>query len=104
MRRLNAITEQLEGLDYAATPGYVVNSLKREQLVALNSTLLHELYFASLGGAQAAAAAGNFSYARPTGQLAEALVRDFGSFERWRDEFVAMANGLAGSSGWVLLI
>jgi hypothetical protein len=32
------------------TPGYVINGLKREELVALNSTLLHELYFASLGG------------------------------------------------------
>src|SRR5215471_16038594 len=104
VRRLNAITEKLESLDLASTPGYVVNGLKREQLVALNSTLLHELYFASLGGAQAAAAAGNFSYGRPTGPLAEALARDFGSFERWRDEFVAMANGLAGGSGWVLLV
>ena len=50
LRRLNAITEKLEALDFASTPPYVVNSLKREELVALNSTLLHELYFASLGG------------------------------------------------------
>ena len=50
LRRLNAITEQLESLDFANTPGYVLNGLKREELVALNSTLLHELYFASLGG------------------------------------------------------
>ena len=50
LRRLNAITEQLESLDFANTPGYVVNGLKREELIALNSTLLHELYFASLGG------------------------------------------------------
>lgn len=50
LRRLNAITEKLESLDFANTPGYVVNGLKREELIALNSTLLHELYFASLGG------------------------------------------------------
>ena len=50
LRRLNAITERLESLDFAKTPPYVVNSLKREELIALNSTLLHELYFASLGG------------------------------------------------------
>ena len=43
LRRLNAITEQLESLDFAKTPGYVINGLKREELVALNSTLLHEL-------------------------------------------------------------
>ena len=104
MRRLNAITERLESLDLSSAPPYVVNSLKREQLVALNSTLLHELYFASLGGAPAATAAGIFSDARPAGALADAITRDFGSFSRWRDEFVAMANGAAGGSGWVLLI
>ena len=48
LRRLNAITEQLESLDFDSTPAYVVDSLKREELIALNSTLLHELYFASM--------------------------------------------------------
>ena len=93
LRRLNAITEKLESLDYATTPPYIVNSLKREELVALNSTLLHELYFASLGGD-----------GEPTETLAQVLARDFGSVDRWRNEFVAMANGLAGGSGWVLLV
>jgi len=44
LRRLNAITEQLESLDFEKTPGHVLNGLKREQLVALNFTLLLELY------------------------------------------------------------
>jgi len=34
MRRLNAITEQLASLDFANTPGHVLNGLKREELVA----------------------------------------------------------------------
>lgn len=93
LRRLNAITEKLESLDFAKTPGFIINGLKREELVALNSTLLHELYFASLGGD-----------GKPTSALAEVLARDFGSVDRWRSEFVAMANGLAGGSGWVLLV
>lgn len=94
LRRLNAITEKLESLEFAKTPGFVVNGLKREELVALNSTLLHELYFASLGGD------GN-----KTGKtIAEALARDFGSVDRWRSEFVAMGNSLGGGSGWVLLV
>src|SRR5688572_15676243 len=87
LRRLNAITEQLEALDFAAAPGHVVNGLKREELVALNSTLLHELYFASLGGD-----------GKPTERLAGALSSDFGSVERWRAQFVAMAQALAGGS------
>ena len=47
LRRLNSITKQLETLDFENTPAHVINGLKREELVALNSTLLHELYFAS---------------------------------------------------------
>jgi superoxide dismutase, Fe-Mn family len=93
LRRLNAITEQLESLDFAKTPGYTINGLKREELVALNSTLLHELYFASLGGD-----------GKPTPTLAAVLTRDFSSVDRWREEFVAMAKALAGGSGWVLLV
>src|SRR5882724_10340566 len=94
LRRLNAITEQLESIDFEKTPAYVVNSLKREELIALNSTLLHELYFASMA----------FGDGRPTEVLTQALTRDFGSVDRWRSEFVAMAKGLAGGSGWVLLV
>jgi len=92
LRRLNAITGQLESLDFTKAPGHELNGLKREQLVALNSTLLHELYFASLGGD-----------GKATKAMSEALARDFGSLDRWRQEFVAMANALAGGSGWVLL-
>jgi Fe-Mn family superoxide dismutase len=93
MRRLNAITEKLDAPDFSSTPGYIINGLKREELVALNSTLLHELYFASLGG----------DGTRPTPAMREALARDFGSYERWCDEFLAMGYALAGGSGWVLL-
>lgn len=92
LRRLNAITEQLESLDLATAPNYVLNGLKREELVALNSTLLHELYFASLGGD-----------GQPTKGMSEVLARDFGSLERWRAEFRAMGYALGGGSGWVLL-
>jgi len=92
LRRLNAIAERLASLDLATTPNYVVNGLKREELIALNSTLLHELYFASLGGD-----------GKPTEPLVRALSSDFGSVDRWRSEFVAMGNALSGGSGWVLV-
>ena len=92
VRRLNSIAAQLGALDPASAPPALYNALKREELVALNSTLLHELYFASLGGDGQVNAA-----------LADALTRDFGSVERWRTEFVAMAHGLGGGSGWVVL-
>src|SRR5436190_6025340 len=92
LRRLNAITEQLESLDFANAPAHVLNGLKREELVALNSTLLHELYFASMGGD-----------GQPTKAMSEILARDFGSLERWRAEFRAMGYAFGGGSGWVFL-
>jgi Fe-Mn family superoxide dismutase len=93
LRGLNAITEQLEGLDWANTPAHVINGLKRDELAALNSTLLHELYFASMGGD-----------GQPTEAMSPVLARDFGSVMRWKDEFIAMGNALAGGSGWVVLV
>ena len=92
LRRLNAIAQQLESLDFEKTPGHVINGLKREELVALNSTLLHELYFASLGGE-----------GKPTATIAEALAAQFGSLDRWRTQFRAMGYALGGGSGWVVL-
>src|SRR5258707_659218 len=50
LNRLNALTEEVEALDPATTPASVISRLKRDQNTALHSTLLHELYFASLGG------------------------------------------------------
>jgi Fe-Mn family superoxide dismutase len=35
--------------------------------------------------------------------LKRALARDFGSYERWRSEFIAMGKAMGGGSGWVLL-
>ena len=92
VKRLNAICDQLASLDPASAPVFVINGLKREQLIAMNSMILHELYFDGLG------ASGD-----PGTALSEALERDFGSVERWRSEFVAMGKALGGGSGWVLL-
>jgi superoxide dismutase, Fe-Mn family len=93
LNRLNGITKELKTLDAGTTSADVINRLKRDQLTELNSTLLHELYFASLGGD---------GRALPE-IVAAAIARDFGSVDRWRHEFVALATALSGSSGWVLL-
>jgi len=92
VKRLNAIGTQLAELDFAKAPNFVINGLKREELIAANSMILHEIYFDSMGGA-----------GRPSGTLADAIARDFGSFERWRTEFAAMGKAEGGGSGWVIL-
>jgi len=92
VKRLNAISEQLAQLDFDKAPVFVVNGLKREELIATNSMILHELFFDGLGGE-----------GEPGGALADALKRDFGSVARWRSEFTAVGRALGGGSGWVLL-
>src|SRR5213593_2360157 len=92
VKRLNAIAAQLSQLDFASAPVFVVNGLKREELIATNSMILHELYFDGLG-----------EHSEPGSVLRDALTRDFGSYERWHAEFTAMGKALGGGSGWVLL-
>jgi Fe-Mn family superoxide dismutase len=71
VKRLNAIGAQLAELDFAKAPNFMINGLKREELVAANSMILHEIYFDGLGGGAGA-----------SGALAESIARDFGSLER----------------------
>ena len=94
VKRLNAIRAQLSATAFATAPGFLLNGLKREELIATNSMLLHELYFTSLGG--------DGVTMEPAAKLM--LEASFGSVERWRDEFIAMGKALGGGSGWVLLV
>jgi superoxide dismutase, Fe-Mn family len=92
VRRLNAIEARLSQLDWSKASVFEINGLKREELIAANSMILHEVYFDGLGGS-----------GEPAGEIAAALERDFGSVPRWQAEFTAMGKALAGGSGWVLL-
>jgi len=92
VNRLGAISAEFAALDPATAPGYRVNGLKREELIAWNSMILHEVYFAGFGAAE-----------RPGAPLAQAMERDFGSHDRWAAEFSAIGKALGGGSGWVLL-
>ena len=92
VKRLGAIGTELATLDPATAPGYRINGLKREELLAWNSMVLHEVYFSQFG-----------TPGRPAQPLAAALERDFGSHARWRAEFAGMGKALGGGSGWVML-
>jgi Fe-Mn family superoxide dismutase len=100
LRRLNAIRARLAGVDWARAPTFEINGLKREELIAAGSVILHEIYFDSLGGHGNDPPTG---LGEPTGELAHALERDFGGVAAWRGEFAAMAKALAGGSGWAIL-
>jgi Fe-Mn family superoxide dismutase len=91
VKRLNLIEEQIAGLSPDAPP-FMLGALKREELIATNSMVLHELYFANLGGSGAAPAA-----------LAAAISRSFGDYASWEREFKGIGAALGGGSGWVVL-
>ena len=50
MRSLDAVRDRLAAMDPTATPGAEIRALKREELLAMGSAILHELYFVNLGG------------------------------------------------------
>jgi hypothetical protein len=66
----------------------VRSGLKREELIAANSMILHECYFAGLGEPNA-----------PAPALAEAINHDFGSMDQWRRQFAATPED--GEPDWL---
>ena len=98
-KHLAAYVNNLNGL----LEGSLLAGLPLEEIVCkatggiLNNAgqiLNHELYFAQFAAKPAKA--------EPTGALAEAVVRDFGSFEAFKEEFQKKGATLFGS-GWVWL-
>lgn len=87
----------------AALPGSAFEGKSLEDIVKTSEGgvfnnagqfLNHSMYFMQF----AAPKAGN----APSGKIAEAIARDFGSFEKFQEEFQAKGAGLFGS-GWVWL-
>ena len=63
--------------------------LKVEETFVVNAIILHEAYFDVLGG-----------NGEVKGEIIKAIEKDFGSFEKWQNEFKALAMA---SRGWAIL-
>ncbi len=72
-------------------PGF--SELKRRFGWEFNGMRLHEYYFGNMGK--------DINLLAPASTLSEKISQDFGSFENWRKEFVAM--GSMRGIGWVIL-
>jgi superoxide dismutase, Fe-Mn family len=93
VKALNTLRGRLaQAVADANTPPYLYTGLKREQLLRTGSVVLHEYYFASLGGDGKAGAA-----------VRSRIAQSFGSFDAWEAEFRKIGAGLGGGSGWVML-
>jgi Fe-Mn family superoxide dismutase len=92
---VNNLNAMLNGSPLAELPlGEIVLKAEGGMLNNAGQILNHELYFGQFTGEPAKPA--------PTGLLAEAIVRDFGSFETFKEEFQKKGATLFGS-GWVWL-
>jgi superoxide dismutase, Fe-Mn family len=92
-KALNTVRSRLtQALADVNTPPYVYTGLKREQSIRTGSVVLHELYFANLGGDGKAPA-----------DLRTRIGAAFGSYDKWESEFRKIGQGLGGGSGWVVL-
>lgn len=92
VNKTNEIEEKMKSvnLDEANATYSLVRELKKEEVFATNGARLHEGYFGNLkkGSAQ------------PGGPILQLISEDFGSFENWQKEFMAL--GMA-ARGWVVL-
>ncbi|QFQ01578.1 Superoxide dismutase [Mn] [Corynebacterium urogenitale] len=89
----NAALEKLEAARKDGSIASVVTALSKDLAFNLGGHTNHSLFWKNLspnGGGQ------------PTGALAEAIDRDFGSFEAFQEHFNGAALGLQGS-GWAVL-
>ena len=93
VKALNAVEQRLAAmLKEKDLPAYFYGDLKREELIRTGSVVLHEQYFANLGG-----------NGKADGKILELLKQWFGSYEQWETEFKKTANSLSGGSGWTIL-
>src|SRR5262245_63788979 len=84
-RTLNGLRDRLSAIDPSSITPAEIRALKREELSAVGSVILHELYFLNLGGDGKVPAV-----------VTAALEASFGGVHEWRCEFVAAARSLAG--------
>lgn len=93
---LNTIEKELTTADRAAANGNFsqIGELKRRFTWNHAGTILHDVYWSVLGGD------GDIAKGRDVNL---AIEKEFGSFDKWRDDFKATATS-AKLSGWGLLV
>ena len=92
VKKWNEIQEKLKGVDRSVANATYSDygEMKREETFALNGIKLHEGYFDNMmqGGSET------------TGVIKEWIEKDFGSYEKWMEDFKSL--GIA-ARGWAVL-
>jgi Fe-Mn family superoxide dismutase len=91
VKNLNAVELELARVT-KDTPGFLVAGLRERELSFTNSVILHERYFANLGGD-----------GKPVGTVKDAIAATLGGVPRFEELFRATGLSLSGGSGWTVL-
>ena len=92
VKALNTVEQRLASMmNDRDLPAYVYGDLKREELLRTGSVVLHEKYFANLGG-----------NGKADGSAMKAINQTWGSYEAWESEFKRIGSALGGGSGWTV--
>lgn len=91
VKKSNEIQEKIETADKSEANGVwsYIGELKRQETFAVNGMKLHEVYFGQLNGDGV-----------PKGEILKMIEKDFGSFEKWKEDMVA--TGIS-ARGWAIL-
>ena len=90
MNEIDALLKDNTGVKEANATYSEFRGIKRGETYALNGVILHELYFENIGSTNNT----------PSTMITQMLSRDYGSFDNWKDQFVATAKA---SRGWAIL-
>ena len=92
VEQMNSVSFKLEGADRhdANASNSVYRSLKRDEASAINRAFLHALYFDNISDLRSQITTDMIAYHR--------LSRDWGSFDRWQEDFIATC--LSSRNGW----
>ncbi len=89
VKNANLLLAKIEQTDPAS---YEFAALKRRVGWEIDGIRLHELYFENLGGS---------GVPNPQSSLSLALIKQFGSFEKWKSDFIG--TGMMRGIGWSVL-
>lgn len=93
VNKLNEIEERQRQVDLSKANQTFsdLRACKADETFALNGVILHEFYFENLGRGKSA---------KPSAKLADLIAKEFGSFDKWAENFKAC--GMA-ARGWVIM-
>ena len=96
VKELNTISSNLDGVDKSAANlnNSRFRSLKIDETYNLNAAFLHGLYFQNISDLTSQVTVDSLAYMK--------LSRDFGTFDRWQEDFIACS--LSARNGWAVTL